>query len=494
MKALLRHGLLGLALGALAACKTVGPDYRLPANAAINRPAAQGDFVDAAGRRGIDLAPVPGDWWKLYDDPLLDQLVRQALASNADLRAAGANLGKAYALYEEAQHAGGFTYGASASLDRAQLSGESYLQLHKLPVYNLGDAGLSVSYEFDLFGKLKRAAEAAGADAQASQAAVDLARIAVVARVAGTYMETCHANREIAVAGHSVALQQRSAEVAQRLYEAGRGTVTDATRARAQVDLLEASLPPLRARKKAAEYELAALLGQTPGQLPAGVDACGEAPALARPLPVGNGMALLQRRPDVRQAERELAAATARIGVAVAELYPDVQIGAGAGASGLLEDFGNAATRRWSIGPLIAWTFPSRSAHARVAAARAGADAALAHFDSVVLNALRETQTALETYAQDLDRQDDLRRARDEARDAAGQNRTLYRGGRTPYLASLDADRTLAAAEAQLADADSQISIDQVRLFLALGGGWKNQDGKAATATGANAATASHAD
>jgi outer membrane protein TolC len=281
------------------------------------------------------------------------------------------------------------------------------------------------------------------------------------------------------VAQHSLKLQQRSVAVAGRMLEAGRGTSTDLARARAQAHLLQAALPPLHLRKKTAEYELAALLGHTPGDIPAEVDYCREAPALAQPIPIGDGMALLQRRPDVRRAERELAAATARIGVAVADIYPDVQIGASAGATGLLGDFGRGVTRFWSIGPLISWTFPSHRARARIAVASAGADIALARFDSVVLDALRETQTVLEAYAQILDRQQALRSARDDARIAAEQNGALYRGGRAPYLTSLDADRTLAAAEALLADADADVSLDQIRLFLALGGGWNSWGGQA---------------
>ena len=188
--------------------------------------------------------------------------------------------------------------------------------------------------------------------------------------------EICHANHELHVAEHSLQLQQRSRTVTERLIAAGRGTPPELARANAQVALLEAALPPLHAQRSAAAYSLAALLGQTPGQLPAGVIDCAHAPGLAQPLPVGDGRALLQRRPDVRQAERKLASATARIGVATAELYPDIRLGASVGAAGLLEDFGTPMTQQWSIGPLISWTLPSSGTHARIHAAEAGADAA----------------------------------------------------------------------------------------------------------------------
>ncbi|KAF1013184.1 MAG: Solvent efflux pump outer membrane protein SrpC [Stenotrophomonas maltophilia] len=208
------------------------------------------------------------------------------------------------------------------------------------------------------------------------------------------------------------------------------------------------------------------------GQLPAGVIDCADAPQLAQPLPVGDGRALLARRPDVRQAERRLAAATARIGVAMGELYPDIRLGASVGAAGLLEDFGKPLTQQWSIGPLISWTLPSSGARSRIRATEAGADEALADFDHTVLQALRETQTALDRYAQDLRHLQSLQVAQEQGALAAAQNRRLYQCGRTPYLSSLDADRSLASSDATLAAAQAQVSRDQVHLFLALGGGW----------------------
>lgn len=347
-----------------------------------------------------------------------------------------------------------------------------------MPVFNLADGKFGVSYQFDLFGKLQRGAEAAHADTQVAQAAIDLARVSVAAQVAGSYVEICHANHELQVAEHSLQLQQHSRQITQRLIAAGRGTPPDLARATAQVAMLEASLPPLRARRQAAGYQLAALLGKTPGEVPAGVDSCAHAPALQQPIPIGDGRALLARRPDVRQAERRLAAATARIGVATAELYPDIRLGGSIGATGLLADFGEPATHAWSFGPLISWTLPSSGARARVRATEAGADAALAQFDNTVLQALREVQTTLSRYAQDLDCLHLLEQAQQQAELASAQNRRLYQGGRTPYLSSLDAERTLATADMTLATAQAQVSQDQIQLFLALGGGWDADAGR----------------
>lgn len=455
------------------ACTTVGPDYHLPANAEINAPAARAGFA-GAHQAPVSLAPVPDNWWRLYDDPTLNRLVQQALSANTDLRVAAANLRRTVAVMEEVRDQGGLHGDAHFSAQRAEVSGEAFLLTEKLPVANLGDTGLSISYDLDLFGKLRRATEAAQADTEASQAALDLARVNVAAQTVRAYVQGCGATRELGVAQHLLDLQNRNVDVAKRLEAAGRGRSTDVLRAQSQADALRANLPKFRAERQSAIYRLAVLTGKAPTELPADTLTCTTEPRLRQPIPVGDGAALLRRRPDVRQAERQLASATARIGVATAALYPDIKLGLSGGFTGVLEDLGKAATGEWSLGPLISWQIPDNGARARIHGAEAGADGALAHFDGVVLNALKETETALTMYANDLERNAALRAARDEAHQAAQQNRRLYQAGKSPYLASLDADRTLASSDAALAASDTQVALDQVNLFMALGGGWKH--------------------
>jgi len=457
---------------ALEACTAVGPNYKLPDQAKINAPTAQGAFMGAT-MAPVSQDPVPAGWWKLYDDPVLNGLVEEALKANTDLRVAAANLARARAIVGEADDAGGFKTGVSAAAMHARESGEQFLLPEPLPVENLADIRVKVSYQVDLVGRLKRAAEAAHADAEASRAALDLARVSVAADVARAYVEACANGHELAVAERTLDLQARSLAVTQRLVKAGRGTAVDVTRAQAQLDLSRASLPTFQSRRRAALYKLATLTGKPPAEFPRGVEACVAPPILKQPIPVGDGAALLKRRPDVRQAERTLAGATARIGVATAALYPNVTLGFGAGSTGLLADIGQPAANRWGLSSLISWTIPGEGERARVRQAEAGADAALARFDGVVLTALRETETSLDAYAHDLDRNAALKAARDSAAKAEGQAQTLYRAGRSPYLAGLDAQRTLAGAEAALAASDSQVAADQVNLFLALGGGWE---------------------
>ncbi|GGY14710.1 efflux transporter outer membrane subunit [Massilia dura] len=474
MRNLIRFPLFA-SLAVLTACGTVGPDYRLPEQAAIGRPAAAAPFVSAAGADAalFRSEPLPPDWWRLYKEPALDALVTKAFAANTDLRVAAANLARARAVQQEVAGAadpvvaasGGPAYGrasaAAKGLPTALADGYSH------------DAGIGVSYQLDLFGKIRRGVEAAGADREAAEAALDLARVTVAADTARAYVDACGARHQLGVVRRSVDLQQRFVDLTARRIRAGRGTALDDSRARAQLEQLRAAIPPLLAQTRTAQFRLAALTGRAPADMPEGEIACGAAPRLAQAIPVGDGARLLRRRPDVRGAERSLAGATARIGVAVADLYPSVSLGLSAGSTGALDRFGSGNAFRWSLGPLISWTLPTSAGRARVAEAEAGGAAALARFDGVVLNALRETETAMTAYARELDRNAALRAARDQSALAAGQSHRLYQAGKIDFLSVLDADRTLASGEGALAVSDAQVAADQVALFLALGGGWE---------------------
>ena len=215
------------------------------------------------------------------------------------------------------------------------------------------------------------------------------------------------------------------------------------------------------------------MTGRPPSDYPQAVESCVESPRLRQPIPVGDGMGLLQRRPDVREAERTLAAATARIGIATADLYPRVTLGASAGSTGALTDFVTAPTNRYGIGLGIRWQANRSSTRAQIAAAGAAARGALARFDGVVLTALRDTEGSLATYAQDRRRDEDLVTARARAREAEQEAQRLYSGGKIDFLSLLDAQRTMASADGVLAASHAQLATDQIAIFLALGGGWE---------------------
>lgn len=470
MKALLGAGTAGVAL-LLAACQVVGPDYHLPDKAALNRPDLQGALAGAGAE--VVSAPVPADWWKLYQDPHLDQLVSAALASNADLRVATANLARSRAQVDEAAAAGGFGGGVDLAAERIQESGEAFLLPDKVPVANIGNVALSASYQFDLFGVLQRGIEAARANADATQAAADTARITLVADVVRAYTQICAANEERAIAEQSLDLQQQGVTLVQRLRDAGRGDETQVTRSETQFKSLRAELPRFEAQRQAGLFRLSMLLARPLDELPAGVEQCAHLPQISQVMPVGDGAALLKRRPDIRQAERRLAASTAGIGIATGELYPDISIGATVGTVGIIDNLGKPSTNRWGFGPLLSWTVPSNGARERIREAEAASQAALAHFDGVVLNAIREAQTGLAQYRATLERRDALADAARSAQQAAEQTHRFFQAGRESFLADLQATRTYTDVRGQLAAAESQVAMSRIELFLALGGGWQ---------------------
>ena len=460
-------------LAALAACRTAGPRYAgPPPDAAANAPSATGAFA-SAGSPAFSPEVAPGDWWRLYRDPRLDALVREAFAANTDLRAAEANLERSQALVREARAARQPTAALTVNPSYQQLSTESYLQPGVIAPLGLIDAGVQVTYEFDLFGRLHRGVQAAAADDEAVRAARDLVKVTVAADAARAYAEVCGAGEQLAAARRSLALQKQSGALTARLVRAGRGTALDLTRSVAQISQFQADIPALEAAQRNALYRLAVLTGRPPAAYPRELEGCSAPPRLLTPLPVGDGAALIRRRPDIREAERDLAAATYRIGVSTAQLYPTVNLGVSAGTTGAIGDAFTAPTNRYGVGPTLSWQLNQSPARARIAQAQAETRVRLAQFDGAVLTALREAETALTTYAHDLDRHAALAAVTAQARIAVAQALTLYHGGRVGFLSLLDAERSLASAESALAASDTQLSADQIAIFLALGGGWQ---------------------
>lgn len=458
---------IGAALALAAGC-AVGPDYRSP----VPEAPAQAPLAGAAADVYSAEQP-PDEWWRLYDDPALNAAVEEALAANTDLRAAAANIARAQAALRgtRGERLPVATLTAGSTTGRQNIVGQNPPVSFEDTIYNVN---LDASYQLDLFGRVRRAVDAASADAEAVQAAYDVTRITVAAETARAYTDACAAGFELRVAESSTALLGRSLELTERLLEAGRGTALDVARAAAQLEQTRATIPTLEARRSGALYRLAVLLGRPPAEAPTEAAACAAVPSLPGAIPVGDGAALLRRRPDVRQSERALAAATARVGVAAADLYPQIRIGAAAGAVALdAGDLDESDASRWSIGPLLSWSFPNRiAARARLAAAEADVDAALAAFDGTWLEALRETETALADYARELERRDALASARGHAADAARLANVRFEAGQLSFLDVLQAELTLTEAEAALARSLARTAELQIALFLALGGGW----------------------
>jgi len=461
--------LAGAALLAVAGC-TVGPNYHLPDKAAVNRAGAKGPL--AKDNPVVATTDLPARWWHLYDDPVLDKLEEDALAANTELRMAAANLTRAQAMTTAAKGANEPEFSLEASAQRARLSGESYLLNQSIPVYNLDNSGAQISYQVDLFGRFRRGVEAAKADQQATEALVGAAKVTVAAEVARAYVEVCGAHEYSKIVDQQVEVQEKLLDIHRRMLAEGKGSALEISLAEARLKEAKARLPLDEIHARAALYRLAFLLGRTPSEYPREAESCEHLPVLTRPLPVGDGAALLARRPDVRAAERELASATAQIGVAIADLYPQVGFAASGGTTGFIKDIAAAAASRWGVGALVNWNFPTTGARMKVRVARIDADRALVRFDGTVLTALRETETAANTYAQNHDRLLLLAEARKATEESADQIHRLKLAGRAPAQANLGGQDAVLTARAREQDTREAVAQDQVTLFLALGGGW----------------------
>lgn len=454
----------------LAGCTTVGPDYHVPDAALVHSPAAQGEFV--SGGTVTSAQPLPDHWWKLFNDPVLDGVVAHALDANTDLRVAEASLERSYALLDARGASRELQGSLAADTSYAQRSAEAELSHVKPPTREIYNAGIAVSYDLDLFGGLRRGIEAASADTEAAIAARDLARVNVAAETTRAYMDICNAGFQQDVLARSIALQQRGIVLTRTLMRYGRAVSYELDRRQGVLDASRARLPRLVARQENALLRLTALLGKPPAEADRTLLACHRPLELAQLVPVGDGQALLKRRPDVRMAERRLAAATARIGVETADLYPDIRFGASVGSTGAAADLLSSLTNRFGIGPSISWTLNRHAVRARINAAEAQSRVELASFDGVVLKALREVETALNSYAAGIAQQRDLELARAEAARVAAQTARLRHGGKIAELPAIEAERDLVTAEQAAADGRVAMSDDQIALFLALGGGW----------------------
>jgi multidrug efflux system outer membrane protein len=291
--------------------------------------------------------------------------------------------------------------------------------------------------------------------------------------VAATYIDLRGAQLRLDVARQNAEVQRDTYQLTVTLAEAGRGTDLDVARARAQLETTLATIPPLRAELAADKHQLALLTGQPPAALNALLEGSAPLPKLPAFLPVGDPGAMLRRRPDVAAAERGLAGATARIGVATADLFPTISFSAAPSLQALQPgDLGKKGAFGYSIGPSLSLPIFDLSVYARLRAANANERGALASFEKVVLNALAETETALDTYAQDRQRRASLSAAAEASGRAADLASTRYQAGIENFLAVLDAEARKLAAEDQQAQSEIAVTEDLVTIYRALGGGW----------------------
>jgi NodT family efflux transporter outer membrane factor (OMF) lipoprotein len=426
---------------------------------------------------GVESDALPARWWRLYGDPALDAQVEEALANNRDLRAASAHLLAAQAMQSEARSATLPTTSLSAGAGEGSTLQDQIAAADGRPVRTGPrlDLGGDVAWELDLFGRLRATVRAARADTAATAAETDAVRVLIVADVTGAWLRACGYAVQTDLARRALALAQAERDLAARSLAAGMGLPADVLRADAVVAQTRAMIAPLDARRHGALVELAVLSGHMPSDIPAAATACTRLPVMTAILPVGDGAALLRRRPDVRAAEQRLAASTARIGIAVADLYPRISLDGGAALSSpSVAGLGAPDNMIWRLGPLLSWSFPNISvARARIRQARAGEAEALARFDAAILKALAEVNRAGASYGAALARQQDLRLAAGLRADLAHLAQLERAGGTASAQDVVEAQRGDVAAQTDLAVAGSDVAAAQVALFKALGGGWE---------------------
>jgi NodT family efflux transporter outer membrane factor (OMF) lipoprotein len=455
------------------ACR-VGPNYHAPALP----PGAESPMLSS--NAALESTALPPDaWWRLYNDSRLDELVQEALRANRTLASADANFAAARAVlsaahanrYPSTAAVAGGIYGRDAVTDEIL-----ELQGHPPQTLWLFEDLLQSAYEVDLFGRVHREIELANANADSVRAARDGVRVVVAAEVARAYAAICALGEQVAVARHSLEVVSHEADITVLRHEAGANSVYDVARAQALVAEARSNIPALEGQRRAALFDLTAVLGRTPAQAPTDLEACVKPPLLVALMPVGDGAALIRRRPDVRQAERRLAAATAEIGVATADLYPTIRlVGLYGGAASELSQLNTNIGRTWGVGPAISWSFPNMAGpRARVRQAKSAQAAALAAFDSVVLTALKETEQALALYAAALENRRSLDDARDKIHRAFSIAHDQFGAGSLSNLELLTTEQTLIALDAAVASSDAALIQDQIAVFKALGGGWRD--------------------
>lgn len=468
-----------IALSLLLSGCVVGPDHVRPDIA------TQDAFLNDDINAGVAAASVPPDagteesgFWRRFDDPLLSELVDASLQSNHDLRIGLARLDQARALARQSRldRWPTVTARSAAGESRASVDQAPGLAAAQRDVDSY-DVGLRAAWELDFFGRIRRGVQAQRAESDAAAADLATLQVAVAAEVAQAYFDLRGRQAQLAVARGNAANQASALDLATARLDAGRGTQFDTARAQALLESTRSRIPALEADVAVAMHRLAVLTGRSPDALVASLQAIQPLPVLQDPVAAGAPSDLLRRRPDVASAESRLEAATARVGVATADLFPRFTLGALLGSQAA--DAGALFGRDSESGQVtlgVDWSFLDRGrVRARIAAAEAGADENLARYEQTVLLALEETENALVRYRRARTELEHLHSAAEAGRRGAELARLRFEGGLVDFLDVLDAERARLDAEDQQALGQARTAKALVAVYRALAGGWPGQ-------------------
>jgi NodT family efflux transporter outer membrane factor (OMF) lipoprotein len=449
-----------------AACAPVGPEYRPPA----------ADLPDTWGGGQELAAPAAADhsqrWWGLFDDPILSRLVDRAIEANHDLRIAASRITAARARLRQTAAEASPAVNAGAGSTHARRSDNAGTDGGSRDLY---EAGFDAAWEIDLFGGRRRAIEAATATLAASEENRRDILISLEAEVARTYFELRGSERLLATARNTLAAQEKTLAVVAGRRQLGLASALEAARAETQKSLVAAQIPALEQKIAAGRNQLALLLDLPPTEMARRLANAAPAFTLPPTLPAGLPSDLLRRRPDIRQAERLLATATAEVGVATADLFPRFSLSGLIGLqSSSLSDLVSTNSRFWSIGPSVSLpVFNRRRLRAAVTITEAALEEMQATYEKIVLAALLETETALVNYSSEQETRSRLAAAVETGSQALVFNEGLYAAGLADLTDVLASQRTLFAAREQLIVSDQRLAVAVIALYKTLGGGWQ---------------------
>jgi NodT family efflux transporter outer membrane factor (OMF) lipoprotein len=459
--------MLGLLLP-LAGCMTVGPDYEVPEAFVETQWSQLPDGVH-------DTSSADTAWWNTFDDAVLVSLLTRAEEANRTLREAEARVERAQALRRTVRATAGPRVDVEGSATRRRTSRNTSNNNENSAYRTEFDIGLDASWELDLFGGVRRASEAAAARVESEMERLHATRLALRVEVARSYYAVRGTQIRVANTQTNIALLTKTLDLIGNLSRLGEASEFDVTRARGQLQLTQSRLPLLDAEIREGIYRLSILVGETPGTLLEEMEQLVSLPALPDLIPVGQASDVLRRRPDIRVAERELAAATADVGAAKADLFPRFDLLGGLGRTAdTLDDLGQAASARYVGAGFIRWpVFQSGSIRAGIEAEEAETREAAARYEQTVLEALADAESALIRYVSQRQTTALLRDAVASRRISVELSRRLFETGEEDFLAVLDAERELISVEDELVVSETSERLSLIALYAALGGGWE---------------------
>lgn len=476
--------LLVAAISAFLTACAVGPDYHRPTD--VGGATAPQAFQDAGSKQLLS-NPVEPRFWQAFGDEEMTSLIEAAARANPDIETARANVLAARAAFRLSNYDLGPTVTASSDyLKEKQSENQLPPALSPIRKATYVDAGFDATWELDLFGRVRREVESSKADAEAAEASLRDVQVTVISEVGRDYCTLRGLQEQLSVALKNVENQRQSLQLTQVRLEAGRGNELDTSRAEAQWLTTQARIPPLKAQIAQTIFALSVLVGQEPGALTETLSSDHKIPIPPVVINIGTPEALLRRRPDVQIAERRLASATARIGVAMGDLFPKVTVlGAIGYDASNFAGLGRGGSETYLYGPSITWAaFDLGRVQARIRESKWNADAQLAGYQKAVLGALEEVDSDLAAYARSTERQATLERAAAASDKAARLARQRFEGGLSDFLNVLDAERDALDAETSLSQSNTEVATNLIALYKALGGAWEGVSSSSPAAAG----------